>query len=129
MKYIIVVLSLVLAGCGQYVETAPPVEKVVKEEMPEKGCLVKTSSKLVTEHKVSDILNLVKDIDPNGSCTVKFDLIVNGETYHLEETESGYEQIPSLCHYAKERARRDLLLELGGHFQSETSVVCRELNG
>lgn len=126
MKYALAILACVLVGCSPVPDSeAQPVQAEVAKPLGPDGCDVDTSSRLVTEHKVSEILNLEKDIDPNGRCTVKFDLIVNGEMYHLEETEVGYEQIPSLCYYARERARKNLLLDLGGKFKSESNITCR----
>ena len=116
MKFILAILACLLVGCSPIPDSeAQPVQAEAKPMGPD-GCDVDSSSRLVNEHQVSEILNLEKDIDPNGRCTVKFDLIVNGEMYHLEETEVGYEQIPSLCYYARERARKNLLLDLGGKF-------------
>ena len=126
MKKLLLISMLALAGCDIPVPPEAKAEEPKEEVVAVKnGCVVKTSSKLKNERRVSDILNLEKDIDPNGRCTVKFDLQVDGKTYHLEETEVGYEQIPSLCYYAKERARKNLLLELGGDFESEAVVACR----
>ena len=134
MKYASALLVALLVGCGpapQYVAPAPqyvaPAQTQPVEEVAEKppGCEIQTSSKLETEHVVSDILNLEKDIDPNGRCTVKFDLIVDGVTHHLEETETGWEQTASLCYYARERARENLLLDIGGKFKSESKIDCR----
>jgi len=115
IKYASPLMLAILVGCSPVPATQaqPEVEQVAENS---EGCNIATSSKLETEHVVSDILNLQKDIDPNGRCTVKFDLIVDGVKHHLEETEVGLEQIPSLCYYARERARKNLLLDIGGTF-------------
>ena len=89
-------------------------------------CNVKSASSLANERQVGPIQNLTKDIDPNGRCTVEFDITVDGKTYHLKETEKGLEQIESLCYYARERARKNLLLDLGGTFSTESVTVCQE---
>jgi hypothetical protein len=129
VKYLITLLfTVLLVGCGQSTreETVAPVV-VVKTPEPD-GCTVDSSSILVNQHKVSNILNLVKDkeeLGASGRCTVNFDLIIDGETYHLEETEEGLEQLESLCYYARERARKSLLLDLGGEFKTESSVTCK----
>ena len=99
--------------------------------MPEQGCLVETSSRLVNQRQVSAIFNLVQDKVATGyenRCTVRFDIKVDGQTYHLEETETGLEQMASICYYARERAREDLLLDLGGEFRSEATTMCRQLD-
>jgi len=88
-------------------------------------CNVKSASLLANEHTVGDIVNLVKD-KSMGKCTVTFDIDVDGQTYHLKETEKGLEQDESLCYYARERARKNLLLDLGGKFKSEAVTSCRE---
>lgn len=111
-----------------------PVEQKIEAagpKMPEKGCVTEISSKLVSIREVSPIQNLVEDKVARGyenQCTVRFDLVVNGKTYHLEETEFGLEQMPSICYYAKERARTNLLQDLGGEFKSESVVMCRQVD-
>lgn len=90
------------------------------------NCDVRSASSLSNERTVGPIMNLTKDIDPNGRCTVEFDITVDGVTHHLKETERGLEQIESLCYYARERARKNLLLDLGGKFNSEAVTVCKE---
>lgn len=129
MKILSLLIVLVLVGCGP----SPATQKVASIDSPKvmgpDGCNVETSSKLANEHRVGKITNLVKDkveLGALGHCTVKFDLTVNGQTYHLEESEEGLEQLESLCHYAKERARKELLLDLAGDFKSETNIICRQ---
>ena len=125
MKTFLLVLTLVLTGCGPSPEPAPPPTSSIKPDKD--GCVIDTSSRLVTQHEVGPITNLVKDKEywgHKGECTVKFDITVNGKTYHLEETEEGMEQLESLCYYARERARRNLLLDLGGNFKSQATVAC-----
>ena len=90
------------------------------------NCDVRSASSLSNERTVGPIMNLTKDIDPNGRCTVEFDITVDGVTHHLKETERGLEQIESLCYYARERARKNLLLDLGGKFNSEAVTICKE---
>jgi hypothetical protein len=126
MKQLLLILVLTLVGCGPRPEKISVIKEVVviQEAKPE-GCEVETSSNHVTKLQVSDIQNLVTDIDLNGRCTVNFDLTVNGQKYHLTETETGWQQIPSLCYYAKERARKNLLLDIGGDFKTEANITCR----
>lgn len=127
MKHLFSLLLLVaLIGCGPAPEPPKQPEAV---EFVEDGCVIKTQSKLVSEHKVSAIYNLVKDkveLGAMGRCTVHFDIDVNGQTYHLDEEEEGLEQLESLCYYARERARKNLLLDLGGEFKSESIVACKQ---
>lgn len=127
MKYFLILLAaLVLGACSPQPTPAP---QQAQEAEVEEGCTLKSSSNLVTEHKVSPIRNLVKDkedLGMAGRCTVRFDITVDGVEYHLEEVEEGLEQLESLCYYARERARKDLLLDLGGEFKSESSVACKQ---
>jgi hypothetical protein len=130
MKYALLLSALLLTACDRPPVT--PVAEAATVEQPKPvgpdGCNVDTSSKLVTEHQVSPIQNLVKEEFEFGyknECTVKFDITVNGKTYHLEETETGLEQMASVCYYARERARKNLLLDLGGNFKSEANINCR----
>ena len=120
---------LFVSSCGQSSKETPVSTVKAESKAPESdGCTVDSSSLLVNQHKVSDILNLVKvkeELGASGRCTVNFDLIVDGKTYHLEETEEGLEQLESLCYYARERARKSLLLDLGGEFKTESSVSCK----
>lgn len=125
MKRLLAIAAVFLAGCSP--EPSDSVQNAAAS-VHEEGCIVDTSSNLVAVQKVSQITNLVKEeveIGYRNICTVKFDIIVDGKLYHLEETESGLEQMASICYYARERARKELLLDLGGVFRSETNVVCR----
>jgi hypothetical protein len=93
MKYALLLSALLLTACDY--STVTPVANVAPVEQPKPvgpdGCNVDTSSKLVTEHQVSPIQNLVKEefaFGHKNECTVKFDITVNGkylapETTHL----------------------------------------------
>lgn len=126
MRLLSTLVVLALVGCGPN-PSNKPVAVDSPKVMNADGCNVETSSTLASEHQVGKITNLVKDkveLGALGHCTVKFDITVNGKTYHLTESEEGLEQLESLCHYAKERARKELLLDLAGTFKSETNIVC-----
>jgi len=129
MKYLPLLLVTLLAACDrnepQIVYVPQPVEEA-RVEKPE-GCMIDTSSHLVNQHKVSDMMNLTKEESANGwenRCTVHFDIEVDGVLHHLDESEKGLEQMASICYYAKEKARENLLLELGGEFKSEAKIDC-----
>jgi hypothetical protein len=95
------------------------------------GCNIVVSSNLTSERDIGPITNLVKDkrmIGNWGYCTVKFDITVDGKIYHLTETEKGLEQEEALCYYARERARKNLLMDLPGRFKTETKTTCKETN-
>ncbi len=130
MRLLILLLFIgsIIASCGQHTDTVPTKQSDASEEFIEDGCVVKTSSNLVNQHVVGPIRNLVKDkeeLGASGRCAVRFDITVNGKEYHLTEEEEGLEQLESLCYYARERARKDLLLDLGGEFKSEASLACK----
>lgn len=132
MKPLLLVLALLLTGCGPssdpkdlYQTSQQREEAFVGDET---GCNVKQSSHLVAEHKVGPISNLVKDEIEWGmknECNVKFDIAVNGQVYHLEGSHTGLEQMASVCRKARDKARKDLLLDLGGNFKSESTIQCR----
>jgi hypothetical protein len=128
MKYLPILLVTLLAACNgspQPIAQAEPVQEA-RVEKPE-GCLIDTSSRLVNQRKVSDIMNLTKEEVANGwenKCTVHFDITVDGKSYHLDESEKGLEQMASICYYAKEKARENLLLDLGGEFKTEAKIDC-----
>ena len=128
MNKLICLLALTLIGCGP-----APEQKVEapKSKMPEQGCVLELQTKLVSQRQVSKIQNLVEDKVSRGyenQCTVQFDLTVDGVVYHLEETEVGLYQMPVICYEAKERARANLLQELGGEFKSESTMLCRQVD-
>jgi hypothetical protein len=128
MKYLAIVAVFLLAGCDKIPDIPVQATSERVEVSDNEGCTLETTSKLSAKHRVSDIQNLVKDkVDMGymGRCTVKFDLVVNGQKYHLVETEEGLEQLESLCYYARERARRELLLDLAGDFESESELKCK----
>lgn len=123
MKLLVILSALVLVGCGPNPE---PVRQKVSSA-PEEGCIVNTSSKLVAKQQVGKITNLILEEEETGIrniCTARFDITVDGKSYHVEKTESGLEQMASICYYAREKGRKELLLELGGNFRSETVVKC-----
>jgi len=127
MKSLILVSMLVLTACGR---VDPPVVAVAPEVKTygQDGCNIDVSSRLVNQRRVGPITNLVKDEKADGftnECTVTFDIAVDGKAYTVTETASGLEQMASMCYYARERAREDLLLDLGGDFKSESKIECR----
>lgn len=132
MKYVLPLIFLLLVGCGPAPDArpgTPPEADNSRSEFIEDGCVINTTSNLVNQHSVGPIRNLVKDKEEdgvNGRCTVSFDITVDGKSYHLTEEEEGLEQLESLCYYARERARKNLLLDLGGEFKTESTVACKQ---
>jgi hypothetical protein len=88
-------------------------------------CKVRSASQLSNERAVGPITDLVK-VKTYGKCVVTFNITVDGVTHRLQETETGMEQEESLCYYARQRARKNLLLDLGGKFSTEAVTICKE---
>jgi hypothetical protein len=86
-------------------------------------CNIRSASSMADQHVTGEIRNLTKD-KAMGVCTVNFDITVDGVSHHLTQTEKGLENEESLCYYAKERARKNLLLDLPSKFTSESVTVC-----
>ena len=115
-------------SCNTDTHTGQSTSTVEEQVADEEGCNIKTSSRLANEHQVSAIRNYEKqefNFGAKNECTVDFDITVDGKDYHLNETETGLEQMASECYYATERARKNLLLSLGGNFKTETNINCR----
>lgn len=92
------------------------------------GCNIDIGSKLATEHEVGPITNLKEErfeFGARNECTVNYDIMVDGEQRHVDQTETSLEQMNSVCYYARERGRKDLLLSLGGKFNSHAKIDCR----
>jgi len=88
-------------------------------------CDVKSAGYLATDHQTGPITNLVqtKGMD---NCTVEFDMEIDGTLHHAKEFEKGLERVDALCYYARERGRKNLLLNVGGKFKAESVTTCKE---
>lgn len=127
--YLILFVSLLtLSGCSDRPAPAPaPVVDAPKTDAD--GCTAKVMSKLVSERNVGPITNLVKEETKFGyknQCKVNFDLTVDGRTYHLERVEEGLYQMAIICADARDMAREELLLDLGGIFKSDAEFICHQ---
>ena len=104
-----------------------PVVTTAAQNRPD-GCNIDIGSKLATEHEVGPITNLQEErfeFGARNECTVNYDIVVDGEQHHVDQTETSLEQMNSVCYYARERGRKDLLLSLGGKFNSHANIDCR----
>lgn len=89
-------------------------------------CNVRNSSSLVGTRDVGPVRNLVKNTNEPGKCQVTFELTIDGVDYPVSGEYEGLEQMASLCHYAVNDARTELLVSLGGTFDSESATTCKE---
>jgi len=105
----------------------PPAYVATTVQNKPEGCNIEVASKLANEHEVGPIINLQEDrfeFGARNECTVNYDIVVDGESHHVDQTETGLEQMNSICYYARERGRKDLLLSLGGKFNSHANIDC-----
>jgi hypothetical protein len=80
---------------------------------------------MTSNRKVGEVTNLVKDIEPQ-KCTVKYRVNVDGEWHNVTWSHSGYDDGEFLCNTAIENGRKQLLSVLGGQYESQTLVVCKD---
>lgn len=99
---------------------------LVTNVLAEEECRMRSASSLTNERKVGTVTDLIKDTSEEGICSVSFTLVVNGEEHHVTGSYKGLEQEASLCYQAVNNARADLLLQLGGDFETEAVTVCHE---
>jgi len=107
-------------------DVEPSVVATTPQNKPE-GCNIDIGSKLANEHQVGPITNLEEErfeFGARNECTVNYDIVVDGEKHHVNQTETSLEQMNSVCYYARERGRKDLLLSLGGKFNSHANIDC-----
>ena len=120
-KILLTIAVLALVGCGQKSE-APQVAKV-KKAPNEDGCVIDTVSKMVTVQKASEVTNLVKIKSPK-QCRVRYNISINGEWHDVDWTTTGYFQEEELCNIAIRDGRNQLMVQLGGEYQTEQTVEC-----
>lgn len=90
----------------------------------EDDCKMRSASSLSSEHNVGPVTDLIKDKSENGKCTVTYNIIVDGEQHNVTGSFTGYEQQESLCRLAIDNSRKNLLVELGGTFITDSVTVC-----
>lgn len=89
-------------------------------------CNIRNSSMLSSQRDVGPVVNLIKNIETPGKCSVSFNIVVDGRPYSLTGEYEGLEQMASLCHYAVNDARTELLVNLGGTFDAESATTCTD---
>lgn len=88
-------------------------------------CIVRQASQMVSDRKVGEVTDLVKNKNPN-SCNVKFRISVDGEFHTVDWTQNGLYQEEILCRMAIENGTKELMVRLPGKFKSESITVCGE---
>lgn len=88
-------------------------------------CGVNQASHLTSSRNVGEVTDLVKDISKQ-KCVVKYRINVNDEWHNVTWTHEGYEDGEFLCNVAVDNGRKQLLTMLGGNFESESIVVCKD---
>jgi hypothetical protein len=89
------------------------------------GCNLRTASTLVNERELGEVTDLVKT-NTYGACRVKFRITVNGEWHDAEAEYKGMYSDYVLCSEAIDKAKTELLINLGGKFKTEAITVCQE---
>lgn len=89
------------------------------------NCQIRQASKVMSERQVGTIDDLVKIKSPQ-KCQVKFSIVVDGEKHNVNWTHEDYGDPEISCQKAIEHGMSELYLRLGGKFQTESMVVCRE---
>jgi hypothetical protein len=88
-------------------------------------CNVRSASIMADENTVGPVTNLVANFMP-GRCRVSFDITVDGISHHLQKEVVADMPGDSVCNEAVEQAKKQLLLDTGGRFKTESVTVCRE---
>lgn len=89
------------------------------------NCQIRQASKVMAERQVDTIEDLVKIKSPQ-KCQVKFSIVIDGEKHNVNWTHEDYGDPEISCQKAIEYGMSELHLRLGGKFQTESMVVCRE---
>ena len=88
-------------------------------------CQMRQASKVISERQVGNIDDLVK-IKSHQKCQVKFSVVVDGEKHNINWTHEDYGDPEISCQKAIDNGMGELYLRLGGKYQTESMVVCRE---
>ena len=87
-------------------------------------CDVRSASALTSTRSVGPVLNLERTITKN-TCTVRYNIEVNGDLHEVEETKTGEMSDGELCRAAIDNGRKNLLTSLGGNFRADSVTVCQ----
>ncbi len=87
-------------------------------------CQVSTNTKMIGEHKVGEIQNLVKN-KSYRRCEVAFTVDVDGETHKVKWAHDGFSDPEILCRVAIKMGMGELYARLPGVFKTESETICR----
>ena len=89
------------------------------------NCDVRSVSTLTHTRAVGPISMLISQ-STIDSCTVQFEISVDGIAYEISAQADGQEGRDALCNQAIDRGRSNLLAGLGGKFHTEAVTVCSD---
>ena len=91
----------------------------------EDECRMRSASALTNERNVGPVADLVTEAE-EGICNVSYTITIDGHEHYVTGSYKGLEQTASLCHQAIINSRNNLLVQLGGNFETEAVTVCKE---
>jgi len=98
---------------------------LVSQSVLANDCQIRQASKVTSERQVGNIDDLIK-IKSHQKCQVKFSIVIDGEKHNVNWTHEDYGDPELSCRKAIDNGMGELYLRLGGKFQTESMVVCRE---
>lgn len=88
-------------------------------------CNINQASNMTSTHKVGAVTDLTKNITP-GKCIVKYRIDVDNDWHNVTWEHNGAEDGEFLCNTAIENGRKQLFTALGGQYEAESIIVCKE---
>ena len=88
-------------------------------------CQIRQASKVTATREMGTIEKLVKE-KSYQKCRVKFSIVVDGEKHNVDWTHEDYGDPEISCQKAIEYGLSELNMRLGGKYQTESMMVCKE---
>lgn len=88
-------------------------------------CQIRQASKVTSVRQMSTIEDLVKE-KSHQKCRVKFSILVDGEKHNVDWTHEDFGDPEISCQKAIEYGMSELNMRLGGQYQTESMMVCKE---
>ena len=88
-------------------------------------CQIRQASKVTATREMGTIDNLVKE-KSYQKCRVKFSIVVDGEKHNVDWTHEDYGDPEISCQKAIEYGLSELNMRLGGKYQTESMLVCKQ---